>query len=131
MESSAERRLELFGDKWAASAMFGFSATAALGLGQGARARRLAERALSLAREVGARELVTGALPALATTARSDGDLDLAARLFGEGLVLSAEIWDRSNVAYYLEALAEISAEEKDPVGRPGCGARRRPSWKR
>ena len=116
MESSAERRLELFGDKWASSAMFGFSATAALGLGQGARARRLAERALSLAREVGARELVTGALPALATTARSDGDLDLAARLFGEGLVLSAEIWDRSNVAYYLEALAEISAEEKDLV---------------
>ena len=112
MEGSGERRLELFGDKWAASAMFGFSATVALKLGDGARARRLAERALSLAREVGARELIAVSLPTLATTARSDGDLGLAARLFGEGLVLSAEIGDRTNVAYYLEALAEISAEE-------------------
>jgi non-specific serine/threonine protein kinase len=51
-------------------------------------------------------------LPTLATTARSEGDLGLSARLFGEGLVLSAEIGDRTNVAYYLEALAEISAEE-------------------
>jgi predicted ATPase/transcriptional regulator with XRE-family HTH domain len=112
MEGSGERRLELFGDKWAASAMFGFSATVALGLGDVPRARRLAERALSLAREVRARELIAVSLPTLATTARSDGDLGLATRLFGEGLVLSAEIGDRTNVAYYLEALAEISAEE-------------------
>jgi predicted ATPase/DNA-binding XRE family transcriptional regulator len=112
MESSGEHRLELFGDKWSASAMFGFSATVALGLGDRAHARRLAERALALAREVGARELVAVSLPTLASTARSDGDLTLAARLFGEGLVLSAEIGDRTNVAYYLESLAEISAEE-------------------
>jgi predicted ATPase/DNA-binding XRE family transcriptional regulator len=116
MEGSGQRRLELFGDRWSASAMFGFSATVALGLGDGARARRLAERALSLAREVGARELVAITLPTLATTARSDGDLGPAARLFEEGLVLSAEIGDRTNVAYYLEALAEISAEENDLV---------------
>jgi predicted ATPase/DNA-binding XRE family transcriptional regulator len=114
MESSGERRLELFGDMWSASAMFGFSATVALGLGDGARARRLAGRALSLAREVGARELVAVSLPTLATTARSDGELDLAASLFQEGLVLSAEVGDRTNVAYYLEALAEISAAEND-----------------
>ena len=112
MEGSGERRLELFGDRWSASAMFGFSATVALGLGDGARARRLAGRALSLGREVGARELVAVALPTLATTARSDGDLGLAARLFEEGLVFSAEVGDQTNVAYYLEALAEISAEE-------------------
>ena len=112
LEGSGERRLELFGDRWSASAMFGFSATVALGLGDGARARRLAERALSLAREVGARELVAVSLPTLATTARSDGDLALAARLFEEGLVLSAEIGDRTNVAYYLESLAEISASQ-------------------
>jgi hypothetical protein len=90
------------------------SATVALGLGDGARARRLAGRALSLAREVGARELVAVSLPMLATTARSDGELDLAASLFEEGLVLSAEVGDRTNVAYYLEVLAEISAAEND-----------------
>jgi non-specific serine/threonine protein kinase len=92
--------------------MFGFSATVALGQGDRARARRLAERALSLAREIGAREAVSVALPTLATIARSDEDLGLAARLFEEGLVLSAEVGDGTNVAYYLEALAEISAAE-------------------
>ena len=113
METSGQRRLEM-GDSWPASAMFGFSATVALGLGEAARARRLAERALSLAREIGARELITGALPTLATAARSDGDLGPAARLFEEGLVLSTEVGDKSNVAYYLEALAEVSVEENE-----------------
>jgi predicted ATPase/DNA-binding XRE family transcriptional regulator len=112
MEESGERRLELFGDRWASSAMFGFSATVALGQGDRARARRLAERALSLAREIGAREAVAVALPTLAGIARADGDLERAARLFEEGLVLSAEVGDGTNVAYYLEALAEISASE-------------------
>jgi predicted ATPase/DNA-binding XRE family transcriptional regulator len=115
MEESGQRRLEL-GDLWPASAMFGFSATVALGLGDGPRARRLAEQALSLGREVGARELIVGALPTLATTARSDGDLGPAERLYEEGLVLSADIGDRTNASYYLEALAEISAEMNDLV---------------
>jgi tetratricopeptide (TPR) repeat protein len=92
--------------------MFGFSATVALGQGDRARARRLAERALSLAREIGAREAVAVALPTLAGIARADGDLERAAQLFEEGLVLSAEVGDGTNVAYYLEALAEISASE-------------------
>ena len=113
MEESGERRLELFGDKWASSAMFGFAATVALGQGERARARRLAERSLSLSREIGAREAVAVALPTLAGIARSDGDLERAVRLFEEGLVLSAEVGDGTNVAYYLEALAEISASEE------------------
>ena len=46
MEESGARRLEM-GDKWPAAAMFGFSATVALGMGDRARARRLAERALA------------------------------------------------------------------------------------
>jgi predicted ATPase/transcriptional regulator with XRE-family HTH domain len=112
MEESAERRLELFGDRWASSAMFGFSATVALGQGDRDRARRLAERAISLAREIGAREAVSVALPTLAGIARADGDLERAVRLFEEGLVLSAEVGDGTNVAFYLEALAEISASE-------------------
>lgn len=112
MEESGERRLEGMGDKWAASAMFGFSATVALGQGDCARARRLAERALSLARDIGAREAIAVALPTLAVTARDDGDREQAAALFAEGLTLSAQVGDRTNIAYYLEGLAEISASE-------------------
>src|SRR5215210_1462225 len=112
MEESGERRLEGMQDRWAASAMFGFSATVALGMGDRARARRLAGRALSLAREIGAREAIAVALPTLAVTARDDGDVEKAAALFAEGLTLSAEVGDRTNIAYYLEGLAEISASE-------------------
>jgi len=123
MEESGQRRLEM-GDLWPAGAMFGFSATVALGMGNRVRARDLAERSLSLGREVGASELVALALPTLATIARSDGDLELATRLFEEGLVISAEVGDQTNVAYYLEALAEISASQ-DRLERSArlCGA--------
>jgi predicted ATPase/transcriptional regulator with XRE-family HTH domain len=112
MEESGKRRLEGWGDKWSSSAMFGFSATVALGQGVRDRARRLAELSLSLAREIGAREVVSVALPTLAVTARDDGDLEQAATLLAEGLKLSAEVGDRSNIAYYLEGLAGISASE-------------------
>lgn len=114
MEQSAERRLEME-EKWPAAAMFGFSATVALGMEDRARARRLAERSLSLAREIGAREAVSVALPTLASIARAEGDHERARRLLGEGLIFSAEIGDGTNVAYYLEGLASIAASEDDP----------------
>jgi non-specific serine/threonine protein kinase len=111
MEESGEKRLEM-GDKWPAAAMFGFSATVALGMGDRERARRLAELSLSLGREMEAREAVSVALPTLAAIARDDGDHERAARLFGEGLLFSAEVGDGTNVAYYLEELAALSASE-------------------
>ena len=111
MVESAERRLEAK-DKWASSIWFGFAASVALGLGDGARARRLAERSLSLGREIRAREAVSLALRTLATIARSEDDLELAGSLFGEGLRLNYEIGERTNIAYYLEGLAEVSAAE-------------------
>ena len=114
MEESGVRRLEM-GDKWPAAAMFGFSATVALSMGDRDRARRLAERSLSLGREIGAREAVSVALPTLATIARADGDLDRAGELFGEGLLFSAEVGDGTNVAYYLEGLATLAAAEGSP----------------
>ena len=95
--------------------MFGFSATVALGQGNLARARRLAERALSLARDIGAWESISVALPTLAAIARTDDDHERAAALFGEGLTLSAEVRDRTNIAYYLERLAEIAVSEDRP----------------
>jgi hypothetical protein len=72
----------------------------------------LAERGLSLAREVGARDAVYLTLHALATVARAEGDNERAARLFGEGLTLSAEVEDHSSLAYYLQGLAAIAASE-------------------
>lgn len=119
MEESGERRLEM-GDRWPAAAMFGFSATVALGMGDRDRARHLAERSLSLGREIGAREAVSVALPTLAAIARADGDHDRARELFGEGLLFSAEVGDGTNVAFYLEGLAALAASE----GEPGRAAR-------
>jgi hypothetical protein len=84
----------------------------ALGLGDRARARGLAERALSLGREIGAREAVSMALNTLAVTARADGDLERAAAFFEEGLKLAAEVGERTSIAYYLEGLAEIFASK-------------------
>jgi hypothetical protein len=55
---------------------------------------------------------VSFALPTLAIIARSEGARKRAAALFGEGLELSAEIGEKTNVAYYLEGLAEVSASE-------------------
>ena len=107
------------GDRWPAAAMFGFSATVALGMGDRERARRLAERAVALGRELGAREAVSVALPTLATIARADGDHERARRLFAEGLLFSAEVGDGTNVAYYLEGLATLAAE-----GEPDRAAR-------
>ncbi len=101
------------GDDWIGSIWFSLSATVALGLGDGVRARRPVERSLSLGREIGVRETVSVALPTLATIARSEGDLGLDAALFGEGPRLSYEVGERTNVAYYLEELTEeISASE-------------------
>ena len=113
MEESGHERLRM-GDKWAAGAMFGFSATVALGQGDLAGARSLAERSLSLGREIGSREVISVALPTMATIAGSDGDRERAARLFEEGLTLSAEVGEWTNVAYYLERLAEIASTRGD-----------------
>ncbi|MFL6009525.1 MAG: hypothetical protein ACJ73Z_07800, partial [Rubrobacteraceae bacterium] len=113
MEESGERRLAM-GDRWPA-AMFGFSASVALGMGDRERARRLAERSLSLGREIGAREAVSVALPTLAAIARADGDHERARRLFGDGLLFSAEVGDGTNVAFYLEGLATLAASEDRP----------------
>lgn len=71
---SAECALEA-ADHWLASCWLGFAATVALALKDGVRARSLAERALSLGRQVGARETIFLALPTLATIARSESDL--------------------------------------------------------
>ena len=111
VEESIARFLKI-GEKWAASPMLSFASAASLSQGDIPRARQLAEKGLSLAREVGARDAVYLTLHALATVARAEGDHERAARLFGEGLSLSAEVEDHSSLAYYLQGLAAIAASE-------------------
>ncbi len=117
LEESVDLYLEL-GRKRAAGAMLGFAATAPLMQGDIIRARRLAERALPLAREPGgARDVVYVVLHPLAAVARAEGDHERAARLLEESLMLSVEIGDESNVAYCLEGMAAVAAS-KDEVER-------------
>ena len=112
LEESVELNLEL-GRKRAAGAMLGYAATVPLAQGDLTRARGLAERGLSLARESrGARDVLYVALHPLAAVARAEGDHERAARLLQEGLMLSVEIGDESNVAYCLEGLAAVAASE-------------------
>ena len=114
LEESADLFLEL-GRKRAAGAILGFAATAPLAQGDLAHARRLAERALSLAREPGgAKDVVCIALHPLAAVASTEGDHERAARLLQESLTYSIEIGDESNVAYCLEGLAAVAASEDE-----------------
>lgn len=114
LEESVDVFLEL-GRKRAAGSVLGFAAKAPLVQGDIARTRRLAERALSLAREPGgARDVVCSALHPLAAVARSEGDHERAARLLEESLMISVEIGDEGNVAYCLEGLAAIAADEDE-----------------
>src|SRR5215210_6405745 len=114
LEESVDLFLEL-GRKRAAGAVLGFAATAPLVQGDIGRARRLAERALSLAREPGgASDVVCVALHPLAAVAHAEGDHERAARLLEESLMLSVDIGDESNVAYCLEGLAAVAASEDE-----------------
>ena len=92
--------------------MLGFGASVPLKKGDLTTARRLAERGPSLAREVGAREIIYITLNPLAAIALAEGDYEPASRLFAEGLTLSSELGEESSVAYCLEGLATIAAHE-------------------
>ena len=103
------------GRKRAAGAMLGFAAGAPLARGDIAGARRLAERALPLAREPGgARDAVYVVLYPLAAVARAESDHERAAQLLREGLTLSVEIGEENNVAYCLEELAAVAADKNE-----------------
>ena len=115
LEESADLHLQT-GERWGAGGLWSFAATASLALGDPARARNLAQRALSLAREVGATDSVYIALHTLAQIERDEGDHERAAELFEQSLELSAGLEDVSNVAYCLEGLATVAASGGDVV---------------
>jgi non-specific serine/threonine protein kinase len=74
------------------------------------RARDLASSALELAREIGAKDASFVALSTLTAVARAEGDVEETALHSEEGLRLSAEVGDRTNLAYCLEGMAEYAA---------------------
>src|SRR3712207_8185153 len=92
--------------------MLGFGASVPLKKGDLTTARRLAERGPSLAREVGAREIIYITLNPLAAIALAEGDHENASRLFEEGLTLSSELGEESGVAYCLEGRSEEHTSE-------------------
>jgi hypothetical protein len=57
----------------------------------------------------------------LASLAQLHGDQMGAARLFIEGLELSVEVGHRGNIAYCLEGLAEVAAEQGDVQRAAQC----------
>jgi DNA-binding CsgD family transcriptional regulator len=89
-----------------------FLAAAWLNEDDRARAKRLAERGLALAREVGDSQATSVAVYVGAMVARAASDHEHARGLLEEGLKLSAEAGDETNVAYCLEGLAASAALE-------------------
>lgn len=77
----------------------------------------MAEKGPSLAREIRPAIALYVTLHALAAVAPAEGARERTMWLFGEGLILSAEVEDDSSVAYYLEGLAAIAVSE-DRVAR-------------
>jgi DNA-binding NarL/FixJ family response regulator len=67
---------------------------------------------LALSREVGERQAISTALYTLATLAQADGDHERAGDLFEEGLTVSVELGNKTDVARYLEGLAAVAASE-------------------
>ncbi len=80
--------------------------------GDHARAKRLAEQALALSREVGDGHGISIALYVLAELAHALSDHGRARELFGERLKLSAGVGEESNVAYCLQGMAAVAAAE-------------------
>jgi tetratricopeptide (TPR) repeat protein len=104
------------GERWGACGLLSFAGTASLALGDLDRARSLAGRALSLAREIGSKDSSYIALYTLAAIALDEGDHAHAVELFEESLELSAELGEASNVAYCLEGLAAIASSNGQPA---------------
>jgi hypothetical protein len=85
---------------------------------------------LSLAREVGAKDITYVTLYPLATIALMGGDQERARRLFEEGLSLSFEVGEKVNVAFCLEGLAAVGASEIGWSLQRGYGGPPRRSWR-
>jgi len=80
--------------------------------GEGELAERALEEGLASARRLGVPSLNYIALYTSAQTALARGDYRTAARMLAEGIEWSGRTKDRANLAYFLEALAVVTAFE-------------------
>jgi predicted ATPase len=114
VEESLALHREL-GEDW--NVAMGLSSLGWIPLRQGDhdRAARLFEEGLSVARRVGDRFAINVLLYSLALSRQAQGDLTGATGLLEEGLVLSAEAGDDANLAYSLQRLAALAAQQDDP----------------
>jgi predicted ATPase len=86
-----------------------------LGRGDRQRAAELFTDGLAAARDGSDRVTILVSLYDLALSSQARGDLAGAANLLKEGLSLAAEAGDEPSLAYYLEALADVAAQQDNP----------------
>lgn len=84
-------------------------AMALLGMGQPQEAAEAAAEALSMLRELSDKD-VSRALDTLARLRLEEGDIDGAARLYREGLVISWAVGDKDLIAFHLEGMGRAAA---------------------
>ncbi len=112
LEEAMDLHLE-GGKTWLLSVTTSFLAGAWFGLGDLTRAKRLAQRGLAMAREVGdGGQALCVALYTLAMISLASDDYKKARVLFAEGLGVSGGIEDESHIFYGLHGLAAIAASE-------------------
>jgi non-specific serine/threonine protein kinase len=111
--SSLEKGIALFercGEDHMASTLRVIFGATLLVQGEDERAERTFEEALASARRLKVPSLNYIALYKSAQTALARGDREKAARMLEEGIEWSKQTRDRSNLVYFLEALAAVTA---------------------
>ncbi len=120
--SRLEKAIALFercDEDYLASALRVILGTVLQARGEGERAGRAFEEGLTSARRLRIPSLTYIALYTSAQMALARGDYRKAARMLGEGIEWSGRTKDRANLAYFLEALAVVTAFEGE-VERSG-----------
>ena len=86
-----------------------------LGQGEHQHAAELFTEGLSAAHSAADRFTILVSLYDLALSRQAEADLDDAADLLRQGLILAAEAGDKPSLAYHLEALADLAAGQDHP----------------
>ena len=103
---------ERHGEDYLASILRVFLGTTLLAQGESERAERMFEEVLATARRLKVPSLNYIVLYNSAQSALARGDRERATRMLQEGIEWSERTKDRANLAYFLEALAAVSALE-------------------
>ena len=105
-----------------AAGLLSFLAVARLDQGDYSRAKRLVERGLALSREAGHSRGSSIMLYVLARLAHAERNHEQARRLFEENLTFSAEVGDKTRIAYCLEGWQRSPRRKTDWCTQRDCG---------